>query len=368
MPPAADPDPHDALPAPPAPALPRGVPVRVAADGPGATAALQVLLSGRPDGPDPPLRAFMDHARAHQMDLSGLWAVYGRRGRPRQTAMAVPGVGRTAMLFLSPLTRRAQVGPAAALTRAAVTGGPARGLALVQALLSPDEGLKGDALERGGLTRLAELIYLHRPAEAAPGPGETGSRPALADPEAPPGLIRPRPAPSNPDAPDPAGLRGEAWTPGRDGAFEAVIAASYVGTRDCAGLRGLRDIEDVVAGHRATGVFHPGLWTLWSDAAGPVAVLLLAEAASPAGARDDRPAGSPPGIELVYLGVAPRGRGRGVGGALLRYTLAAAAPFGGAVSLAVDRDNPAARRLYRRAGFGVTTRRTAWIAVPPRGA
>jgi len=361
MPLAADPEPDDAHPAPPSPAPraatpPRGVPVRVAADGPGATAALQVLLSGRPDGPDPPLRAFMDHARTHRMDLSGLWAVYGRRGRPRQAALTVPGVGRTAMLFLSPLTRRAQVGPAAALTRAAVAGDPVRGLALVQALLSTDEGLKSDALSLGGLTRLAELLYLHRPAGARPLAAE------LADPEAPAGLVRPRPTPADPIEPaDPRGLRGEAWTPERGDAFAAVIAASYEGTRDCAGLRGLRDIDDVIAGHRATGVFHPGLWTLWSDRAGPVAVLLLAEAA----AGGDRPAGPGPGVELVYLGVAPRGRGRGIGAALLRYASAAATPFGSAISLAVDRDNPAARRLYRRADFNVTTRRTAWIVVPP---
>ena len=364
MPPRPDPEPDDAIrPAPASPDLPaRGVPVRVPAEGPGGTAALHVLLSGRPDGPDPPLRAFMDHARTHQMDLSGLWAVHGRRGRPRQAALAVPGVGRTAMLFLSPLTRRAQVNPAADLARAALAAAPVRGLSLLQALLNPDEDLKSEALERGGLTRLAELLYLHRPADSSADRHASGARPALADPGVPAGLIRPRSMPADATDPaSPAGLRGEVWSPARNDAFAAVIEASYADTRDCAGLRGLRQIDDVVAGHRATGVFHPGLWTLWSDAAGPLAVLLLAEAAAAA----DRPAGPPPGIELVYLGVATRGRSRGVGGALLRYALAAAVPFGGAVSLAVDRDNPAARRLYRRAGFGVTTRRTAWIAVPP---
>lgn len=300
------------------------------------------------------------------MDLSGLWAVYGRRGQPRQAVLAVPGVGRTAMLFLSPMSRRAQLKPAAALIQAAAAAPPVQGLALVQAVLSPEEELKGQALEQAGLSRLAELLYMHRAPGASRSPAgalEPGDRPMLADPAAPSGLIRPRPTALAPDVgPRLDGLYGESWTPERGGAFATLIEASYEHTRDCPGLRGMRDIDDVISGHRATGVFHPGLWTLWSDAKGPVAVLLVAEAAAP----HDRPAGTPPGTELVYLGVAPRGRGRGLGSELLRYALASAAPFGGAMSLAVDRDNPAARRMYRRAGFVVTTRRTAWIAVPAR--
>lgn len=360
MPPASDaPQPDPARPTGPradaAAPPPRGAPVRIDAHGPLGDAALSVLMSGRADGPEPPVHAFRDHAATHQMDLSGLWAVCGRRGRPRQTALAVPGVGRTAMLFLSPTTRRAQVGPAAELTRAAIARPPVCGLPVVQALLSPEETLKAQALEHGGMTRLAELMYLHRPAG-----DNIIERPDLADPAAPAGLIRPRPKPADPD--DPESLSGEAWTPDHDADFAQLIEASYEHTRDCPGLRGLRDIKDVIDGHRATGVFHPGLWTLWSDRRGPVAALLMAEAA-PSGAQ---PAGSPPGAELVYLGVAPRGRGRGLGAALLRYGIAAAAPFGGAVSLAVDRDNPAARRLYRRAGFAPTAHRVAWIAVPPQ--
>ncbi len=354
---------------PPQPAPPpRGTPARVGDQGPDARAALSVLLNGRPDGPDPPLRAFLDHAQAHQMDLSGLWAIYDRRGAPQQAVLAVPGVGRTAMLFLSPMTRRAQLKPAAALIQAAVAEAPVQGLALVQAVLSPEEDLKGQALELAGLSRLAELLYMHRASEAEPHTprGPAGglpplNRPLLADPQAPSGLIGPRTTPLASDVgPLLEGLYGESWTPERGAAFATLIEATYEDTRDCPGLRGMRHIDDVVSGHRATGVFHPGLWTLWSDAQGPVAVLLVAEAA-PA---HDRPPGTPPGTELVYLGVAPRGRGRGLGSELLRYALASAAPFGGAMSLAVDRDNPAARRMYRRAGFLVTASRIAWIGAP----
>ncbi len=260
------------------------------------------------------------------------------------------------MLFLSPLERPAQIPPAAALTRAAIAAAPVRGLALVQALLAPDEELKSRSLTEGGMTRLAELLYLHHPGT---GTTHADSPPELADPMAPNGLIRPRSK-----AADARGLdrfHGVPWSAHTAPAFASVIEASYEDTRDCAGLHGLRDIRDVVAGHRATGIFHPGLWTMWSDAQGPLAVLLMAEAA-PSG---QHPPGALPGTELVYLGVAPRGRGQGLGGALVRYALAAARPFGGGVSLAVDRDNPAARRLYRHAGFTPTTRRIAWTAVPP---
>lgn len=60
-------------------------------------------------------------------------------------------------------------------------------------------------------------------------------------------------------------------------------------------------------------------------------------------------------IELTYIGVAPTARGRGLGADLLNAFCAAARQAGyTSVALSVETDNPAASRLYTRAGFTVT--------------
>jgi ribosomal protein S18 acetylase RimI-like enzyme len=57
-------------------------------------------------------------------------------------------------------------------------------------------------------------------------------------------------------------------------------------------------------------------------------------------------------VPELAIGVAAEARGRGIGGALLDALLALAREHGfRALSLAVDRQNPAARRLYERKGF-----------------
>ncbi|MEE9405244.1 MAG: N-acetyltransferase [Algisphaera sp.] len=308
---------------------PHGMPTVIDPLGPHGPQALAMLLTGRIDASTPEVGAFVDYAREKQMNLNGLYAVLDRRGRPRRSTLVIPGVGHTAMLFVSPLSRAAEINAMAQVVATALTGPIARQASLVQALIDPDESLKHAALERGGMRPLAELLYLHRP----------GSNQA------------PAPAP-------PKGLSSVSWTPAHNAAFAQVIEASYEDTLDCPDLRGLRHTDDVIAGHRATGVFHPELWTLWSDAQGPVAVLLMAEAA----AHPQAPPGTAPGTELVYLGIAPRGRRQGLGKALVDYAVTAATPFGGGISLAVDRDNPHARRLYRRAGFMNTARKCALIA------
>jgi ribosomal protein S18 acetylase RimI-like enzyme len=57
-------------------------------------------------------------------------------------------------------------------------------------------------------------------------------------------------------------------------------------------------------------------------------------------------------VPVLAIGVVPEARGRGIGGALLDALLALAREHGfRALSLAVDRQNPAARRLYERTGF-----------------
>ena len=57
---------------------------------------------------------------------------------------------------------------------------------------------------------------------------------------------------------------------------------------------------------------------------------------------------------IVDISLFPAQRGSGIGGTLIRHSLAEAAALGRGMHLHVMRTNPAARRLYERLGFVVT--------------
>jgi len=67
-------------------------------------------------------------------------------------------------------------------------------------------------------------------------------------------------------------------------------------------------------------------------------------------------------LELVYLGLAPAARGRGLGDLAMRHALAVVAREGaGQLSLAVDANNAPALKLYYRHGLKRMTSRIAMI-------
>lgn len=69
--------------------------------------------------------------------------------------------------------------------------------------------------------------------------------------------------------------------------------------------------------------------------------------------------------ELLTIAVRPEARGRGLGSALLRDVLTAAAARGaGRMLLEVAADNAAALTLYRREGFAECGRRRGYYAAP----
>ncbi len=196
-----------------------------------------------------------------------------------------------------------------------------RGVRLFQALLPPaseaDARLFGDV----GFWRLAELIYLERPATVA--------LPIVAPPE---------------------GLSWIPYGPTTHGLFCQVIQSTYQDSLDCPGLAGKRDIEDIIAGHKDTGEFDARHWFVLLLHDEPIGCLLLARVRYRAA------------MELVYMGLTPTVRGRGLGNVLLARTIEVAAAAGLAyVTLAVDAANAPAYSLYQRAGFTETMRREAWI-------
>ena len=66
--------------------------------------------------------------------------------------------------------------------------------------------------------------------------------------------------------------------------------------------------------------------------------------------------------ELVYLGVVPEGRGRGIGRTLLAHAIRDTAEKGlDRMGLAIDVKNTPAMRLYEGANFHEIRRRLAWF-------
>jgi mycothiol synthase len=243
-------------------------------------------------------------------------------GRLVASVLPVHHPGRTMLLLLPHrVVGRLQQEAVAQLAEMVCAQGRARGMHLAQCLL--EDGGARAAVERAGFGHLADLAYLHA-----------------------------RPPAEMPVAELPPGWTWQDYRQDTHGLFAQAIAASYKGSLDCPALTGLRSMDDVLAGHMATGVFEPELWGVACDGAVPAAVLLLS------------PLHGAAGIELVYLGVHPDYRGRGLGDLLMRRALRVAADRGRqGLSLAVDAANAPALKLYWRHGFRTVGRKAALLRV-----
>lgn len=288
--------------------------------------ALVLGEPGRPaDGQQ--IADFAGFAAQRGIDLGGLW-VAERDGRPLWALLPVVSPGRT-MLLLSPTgaapekaaAERAEAGGALIDAVCRHFARPPNGVRLAQVLLDPADGAGRALYVSRGFREMAELLYLH-------------------------GNVSPK------SPPPPAGPRWalQTYSPATHPRFAAAIAASYHASLDCPELNGVRDIEDIVAGHKSSGVFDPAWWFLLCErvpVAGsprplelPRGVLLLSRAA-----RGDA-------AELVYLGLVPEARGRGLGDWAMRHAMHALAAAGVArLCLAVDARNAPALKLYHRFGL-----------------
>jgi ribosomal protein S18 acetylase RimI-like enzyme len=295
-------------------------------------AALRLILShGNRRAGDGDVVDFLSFAVQRRIDLTSLWVAV-RGSRIVFAALPVTSPGRT-MLLLS---------PAHVPDEALDTSGPAliaeltahyadRGVQLAQALVDPEHHRSIALYDRCGFHALAELIYLFRDMR-----GAGAAWPQL-----------------------PAGFVWERYSSANHARFAQTISASYEGSLDCPALNGVRDIEDVLAGHKAAGEFDPQLWFLLVERAAGAApsspgigrgALLLSRSS-----RGDA-------LELIYLGLAPAARGRGLGDLMMRQALAAAAATGtGGLSLAVDARNAPALKLYYRYGMQRVASRIAFM-------
>lgn len=199
------------------------------------------------------------------------------------------------------------------------------GLAFVQSMLAPT--LKADMamLVSAGFRRLAELIYM-RLDLAGPVAGEDEQRCAWRD-----------------------------FGGYTEEELSSIITATYEDSLDCPGLRGLREMPDVIEGHKASGAFSPSSWWIADVQGRPAGCVLVNDSTV-----------SPGAMDLVYMGVAREFRGRGLGSTLVRRAARwAGRRKRGSLTVVVDCGNVYARGVYDRLGFRETFRRVAYILTGP---
>lgn len=264
---------------------------------------------------------FLDYVRDQDLRLF-LKTGQEADGKPLAAA-GLAGPGRAAMILASPRERPEPSAAAVELLQSLTAD--LEGVRVAQALLELDPPGHQSTFEAAGYERLATLVYLTAPAPSAPPPAPL------------PGFAR--------------DLRALSWSEATRPLFEQAVAETYVDTLDCPGLVGRRPMDEVLAGHRAAGgpgAFAATRWQVFCDASGPAAVLLLARLP-----HENT-------LEVVYLGVCPSWRGRGLGRWLLQLSNLEAFRSGASrVALAADAANRPALRLYRSAGFRTLQRRAA---------
>lgn len=287
-------------------------------------------------------------APEHGIDLSSIWVtVKSPAATPlqvRQACLAVPGSGSTAMVFISePMPGGEPGGPEQARAEriallhqvAAHFQGTRKPLVkILQALPDPADAWAESAFRGAGFVFVGDLEYQRRP--IAP----SDLRSARQEPNWPQG-VRVVPLTSVPE-------------PQRDQTLLRVLEESYHQTLDCPELCGLRETPDILASHYATGVFDPALWFLVMFQHNGVEVargcMLLSRVP------EQRV------MELVYIGLSPEVRGKGLGGRLLEFGVRIAAEARvDAMTCAVDCRNEPARKMYREHGFQGAGKRRAFV-------
>jgi ribosomal protein S18 acetylase RimI-like enzyme len=285
--------------------------------------AIVQLVSTGPHDDRGQSQRFLEYARGHGISLDTMWSLVDGDDRIVATVLAVPSPGRTAMVFASRLRSPQQIAAHGRLIDHAAAQLAHRNVHLAQMLLDPSETLERQAALAGRFIELARLSYQERPVPRA----RNASKPTW-----------------------PAGIETLSYTDEQRPEVLDALAASYERTLDCPGLLGLRETSDILDGHQASGQFDPRLWTLLRVDGRPAGVLLL------------NPSSGLQAVELVYLGLAPFARGRGLGKRLLAHGLALlAGRRERSINLAVDEANVPALRLYAAAGFRGVLRRTALI-------
>jgi ribosomal protein S18 acetylase RimI-like enzyme len=228
--------------------------------------------------------------------------------------------GRVASLWPPGFAAQWDGGVAAALVGKAIEIGHRSRAVMMQSLLATDAGVEAQQLRDAGFEHIADLLYLVSVAGCFPESEPTSE------------------------------LEFVAEIQGAESGLERIVERTYAGTSDCPALDGVRAIGDVLEGYRGIGRYRPDLWLIARRAGDNVGCALVADHA-------------PEAVwELVYMGIVPEARGKGLGLDVTRYVqwLARCAAVERLV-LAVDAANDPAIAMYAAAGFVAWDRRSVFV-------
>ena len=246
-----------------------------------------------------------------------------RSRRIEGAALAYDGGGSSALVYVPRLQPSASKRMAVSVCLQELrTACNVRGLKILEALLESDASDAARSLEGAGFRYLTRLVYLSRQI-----PGQQVNVKSAAD------------------------VQWLSYTPAREELFCRALDATYSESLDCPELTGLRTAAEVLAGHRTSGLFDPAHWWVVMRESQPVGVLLLCGVPGRAA------------LEITYIGVAQPVRGTGVANALVKRAIEAVRSVNaGTLTLAVDRRNLPARRLYQRWFFRPIAMRDVFVA------
>ncbi|HEX8524731.1 MAG TPA: GNAT family N-acetyltransferase [Tepidisphaeraceae bacterium] len=283
--------------------------------------ALRVILGSAAQlASDAQVVDFLRFALYRGINLDDLWLV-DRRGQVAWAVLPVVSPGRTMVLFSPPhVAPTLQDTIAPHLIGHVLDEFRSRGTVLAQVLIDPADVSVISLYGRCGFQRLAELLYFNRD-------------------------LRRHEAPTLPGR-----FHVITYSPERHNLFARAISATYTDSLDCPALNGRRDVEDIIAGHKAVGNFDASTWLMLLDRDEPLGVSLLNR--SP----------HSEAMEIVYFGLVPLARGRGMGDLLMQQTLHTSVTANAkSLTLAVDSENVPALKLYKRYGLKEVCSRVAMM-------
>jgi GNAT superfamily N-acetyltransferase len=143
-----------------------------------------------------------------------------------------------------------------------------------------------------------------------------------------------------------------------------LVEQTYVETLDCPALASYLSTQQVLNGYRTTDAFAPTMWFIVSDDRGtPVGCVILGTHPAPQAVNTSDQAEPRIGaVEIVYMGLIPAARGKGLGTQLVQKAFDAAREVGAdQVLLAVDQRNHPAKAIYQLAGLTTIIQESVWV-------